>query len=79
LEVSVKQTNWSNPDDRESAIAAKWAEAAAELDRLKAINAELVAVLENAVFHVHNQGDVGVDEWIAVEKRARAIIAKATS
>jgi hypothetical protein len=35
-------TDWTNADERESAIAAKWSGASAEVDRLKAINAELL-------------------------------------
>jgi hypothetical protein len=53
-------------------------EAAAELRRLHAVNAELLEALKDALFHVTNQGDIGVDQWLACERKARAAIAKAT-
>ena len=45
--------------------------------RLIAAAPELLESLKDALFHVHNQGSVGVDEWIACERKARAAIAKA--
>lgn len=46
--------------------------------RLIAAAPDLLEALKDALFHVENQGDVGVDEWIACERKARAAIAKAT-
>jgi len=46
--------------------------------RLIAAAPDLLKALKDALFHVENQGDVGVDEWIACERKARAAIAKAT-
>jgi hypothetical protein len=43
----------------------------------EAVNAELLEALKDALFHVANQGDVGVDQWLACERKARAAIAKA--
>ena len=31
---------------------------------------------QEALFHVANQGDVGVDQWLACERKARNVIAK---
>jgi hypothetical protein len=47
------------------------------IDRLKRTKAELLEALKDALFHVANQGDVGVDQWLACERKARAAIAKA--
>ena len=52
-------------------------EEADELRRLHAVNAELLEALKDALFHVANQGDIGVDQWLACERKARAAIAKA--
>jgi hypothetical protein len=52
-------------------------QAAAELRRLHSVNAELLEALEDALFHVANQGDIGVDQWLTCERKARAAIAKA--
>jgi hypothetical protein len=46
--------------------------------RLIAAAPELLEALKDALLHVGNQGDVGVDEWIACERKALAAIAKAT-
>jgi len=35
--------------------------------------------LKDALLHVGNRGDVGVDEWIACERKALAAIAKSTN
>jgi hypothetical protein len=43
----------------------------------EAVNAELLEALKDALFRVANQGDVGVDQWLACERKARAAIAKA--
>jgi hypothetical protein len=43
----------------------------------EAVNAELLEALNETLFHVSNQGDVGVDQWLACERKARAAIAKA--
>jgi hypothetical protein len=37
----------------------------------------LLEALKDALFHVANQGDVGVDQWLACERKARAAIARA--
>jgi hypothetical protein len=37
----------------------------------------LLEALKDALFHVANQGDVGVDQWLVCERNARAAIAKA--
>ena len=47
--------------------------------RLIAAAPDLLEALKDALFHVENQGDVGVDEWIACERKALAAIAKATN
>jgi hypothetical protein len=44
---------------------------------LKAVNQELLEALKDALFHVANQGDVGVDQWLVCERNVRAAIAKA--
>jgi hypothetical protein len=49
-----------------------WADA-----RLIACAPELLEALKLALFHVANQGDIGVDQWLACERKARAAIAKA--
>jgi hypothetical protein len=46
------------------------------IDRLKRAKAELLESLKDALFHVANQGDVGVDQWLACERKARNVIAK---
>jgi hypothetical protein len=51
-------------------------EAAAELRRLHEVNYALREALKDALFHVANQGDVGVDQWLACERKARNVIAK---
>jgi len=43
----------------------------------EAVNAELLEALNETLCHVSNQGDVGVDQWLACERKARAAIAKA--
>jgi hypothetical protein len=45
--------------------------------RLIAAAPELLEALKDALFHVANQGDIGVDQWLACERKARAAIAKA--
>jgi len=47
--------------------------------RLIAAAPDLLEALKDALLHVGNQGDVGVDEWIACERKALAAIAKATN
>ena len=44
--------------------------------RLIAAAPELLEALKDALFHVANQGDVGVDQWLACERKARNVIAK---
>jgi hypothetical protein len=39
---------------------------------------DLVDALQRAVFLMHNQGDIGTDEWIETEKKALAALKKAT-
>jgi len=50
--------------------------AAAELRRLHEVNIALLAALKDALFHVANQGDLGVDQWMECEQTARAAIDK---
>ncbi len=47
--------------------------------RLIAAAPDLLEALKDALLHVGNRGDVGVDEWIACERKALAAIAKATN
>ena len=44
---------------------------------LRKVNGELLEALKDALFHVANQGDIGVDQWLACERKARAVIARA--
>ena len=44
---------------------------------LKAVNQELLEALKDALFHVANQGDVGVDQWLVCERNVRAVITRA--
>jgi hypothetical protein len=46
--------------------------------RLIAAAPDLLEALKDALLHVGNQGNVGVDEWIACERKALAAIGKAT-
>jgi hypothetical protein len=46
------------------------------IDRLERTKAELLEALKDALFHVANQGDVGVDQWLACERKALNVIAK---
>lgn len=48
-----------------------------ERKRLHEVNAELVEALKEAAFHLKNECDVGVDEWMAVQVRAEAALTKA--
>ncbi len=45
-----------------------------ELHRLHAVNEQLLEALEATLFHVDNQGDVGVDEWIECSRKACSAI-----
>ena len=69
--LALRLANLLNPSDSVES------QAAVELRRLHAVNAELLEALKDALFHVTNQGDIGVDQWLACERKARAAIAKA--
>jgi hypothetical protein len=43
--------------------------------KLTAQRDALLEALKDALFHVANQGDVGVDQWLVCERNARATIA----
>jgi hypothetical protein len=61
----------------DSAYEGESLDAAAELRRLHAVNQELLEALKDALFHVANQGDVGVDQWLVCERNVRAVITRA--
>jgi hypothetical protein len=78
-------TDWTNPGDRESAIASKWADASDEVDQLKAINADMLATLEkltneaNAIAEMARPciGNTNVACLLTRCTEARAAIARA--